>query len=158
MKTRTLIGLAVAVVHLASCASTSPERPEVELEYIDRAEVVRQEVAAHPTQFVTQESVYSIWKRAELFSNNYMNISSEPKVLRPPSKSGFHMQHTPKYLSQKDQYGYEVIADPTNAGYQVKVNVVDLRTRKRNANSELVAKNLARFLKTGTLERSLLTP
>ena len=132
-----------------------------EIEYVKRDQVVVEEVASHPTQFVSNESVFTLWKRAELLSQNYLNTDAKPSVIQAPDDRGFHIRHFPSQCIQgrtTGVYAYEILAQAGSGRVSVKVDVLEMKNKSRSEKSVILAKNLARFLNTGTLERNLLNP
>ncbi|MCI5065163.1 hypothetical protein MRY87_05530 [bacterium] len=147
------------------------------VQYLDRQQVVREEVANHPTAFSAAGDQWpSLWKRSQLLSSEYLNVDTNPKVIRGPSEGGFHIRHFPKQNSLKQgspkqnssqqgelrhapPYAYEILAvrrDAQNDGLlSVQVNVVNLQSGKQDRDARLLARNIARFLKTGVFERDI---
>lgn len=135
--------------------------PGPKYEVIDRSEVVREEVIDQQTSFISNEDPSILWRRANLLATQYINQSTPPSILEHPHVRGFHVRHFPRAISENEKYGYEIAARATDDGtgnLAVKVDVVDLTTRSRNERSLMLAKNIARFMQTGTLERTFINP
>ena len=166
------------------------------VEYLDREQVVLEEVSRHPTRFtINTDEKQDVWKRVSMLAATYFNTETKPKILKAYSPNGFHLRHFPKQevasegaqSSPRLSYAYEVVTSkhsPTrkdlasrtssnsastqggaspdsqttgNADrYLVQVFAVNASTGRQDADSMLVARNIARFLRTGVLERSLL--
>jgi hypothetical protein len=155
-----LAGLIVAALPACSQVSKSGV-PGPTYEVIDRSAVVLEEVSAYPTTFLSNEPVNILWHRTTMLASEYINTSARPSILEQPNVRGFHLRHFPAAVNTEDRYGYEIIARAVDLGtgqLNIRVDVIDLTTRARNERSTILAKNIARFLETGTLERKLLNP
>ncbi|MCB0329940.1 MAG: hypothetical protein KDD70_09760 [Bdellovibrionales bacterium] len=163
-----------------------PKIDPSQVEYLDRAAVAREEVATHPTRFlVGTEQRGAVWKRVEMLGKTFINTRSSAKVLKELSDTGFHVRHFPNRsegsFAEREgvntspgtavttlprRFAYEVIASipertsraqkPSTDDLQIEVFVVNLNSGEQDKEALLLAHNIARFLKTGILERSLL--
>ncbi|MCB0320665.1 MAG: hypothetical protein KDD60_07030 [Bdellovibrionales bacterium] len=130
-----------------------------QFEHIDRKSVILEEIQSHPTTFIADASLAEVWKRSRLLGDMYLNTSAPQRVLQPLSVQGFHLRHFPTAVSPKEPFGYEIRSQVSGDGSpRVVVSVVDLQQRKKTAQSDLLARNIARFLDTGTLELDYLLP
>ena len=138
---------------LFSCfiGCSSSNGPNVER--ISREEVIVEEVKAHPTEFaISPGEQMLVWRRLYLLGTQYLNTDTPQTILAPPTSRGFHLKHTPSHLKNTPMdLPYEVIAKATDTGEFL----VQVRTAESRNGPMLIARNIARFLHTGTLERSL---
>lgn len=138
---------------LCSCfiGCSSSNGPHVER--ISREEVIVEEVKAHPTEFtIAPGDQMLVWRRLYLLGTQYLNTDTPQTILAPPTSNGFHLKHTPSHLKDTPMdLPYEVIAKATDTGEFL----VQVRTAESRNGPMLTARNIARFLHTGTLERSL---
>jgi hypothetical protein len=131
-----------------SSSSNSPQ-----LERLSREDVILEEVRGHPTEFtIALGDQMLVWRRLYLLGTQYLNTDTPQTILAPPTAKGFHLKHAPSHLKNTPMdLPYEVIAKPTDTG-ELQVQV---RTAESRNGPMLIARNIARFLQTGTLERSL---
>lgn len=122
---------------------------------MSREEVILEEVQNHPTKFTIAPGEQTlIWRRLYLLGTQYLNTDTPQTILAHPTSKGFHLKHTPSHLNHTPMdLPYEVTAKPTDTGEFL----IQVRTTESRNGPMLVARNIARFLKTGTLERSLLS-
>lgn len=127
-------------VILAACSHPMPK-----IEVVSFQEQVREEVEEHPTQFqLPKQSDAQAWTRAQLFFRDYELTT--PIVSRNEIKS--NPKEDKRFLYQISRVGH---------GKEVEyvVNCVGREPRDSEV-AEVNAKNVARFLKEGQLELSLL--
>jgi len=125
---------------------TACSHPMPKIEVVSFQEQVREEVEEHPTQFqLPRQGDAQAWTRAQLFFRDY--------ELSTPIVSSNEIKSNPKgdrrflYQISRAGHGKEV---------EYVVNCVG-REPRDNEIAEVNAKNVARFLKEGQLELSLLT-
>ena len=135
---------------LSGCSSATNT---FQYERLSREEVILEEVSAHPTQFIIESAdQLTVWRRLYLLGTQYLNTSTAQTIIARPTTKGFHLSHNPAPGNQTSMdISYEVVALPMQSG-QFEVRV---RTAERLDGPMLKARNIARFLKTGTLERSV---
>jgi hypothetical protein len=156
-----------AVLVVLTCAACAPERAqpgsiadivqasahglEVEATPQDQA---REEVLSMPTEFeVSLEQDRYAWERARFFLENYSGTEGEPHnavVKVVGSRRG--LGSAP---STSTEYAYEVFKDFYAGGYRYSVQCV-AGPSGQSQQAALNAGNLARFIRDGKLEVSLL--
>ena len=163
-RTNTLVSLSLLTATLTSCSLGSPSRPgsiaditgadqhnlEVEATTEDQA---REEVLKAPTEFdVTIEEDRYSWERTNLFLENYADPEKAP--LRPITKvvgSRWGVATPPV----QGGYIYEVWRESIPDGYHYSIQCLDSGEGTKEQ-AALNAANLARFVREGKLEVSLL--
>jgi hypothetical protein len=149
----------VLVLLCSSCTRSTgysgieTERASYKFERDSFSETVLQEVLASPTEFfVDVKDSAATWSRAKLFFAKYAKIADLDQVTRVVDNAVL--------ISNKEapsqRYIIEIKKVPYGSGYNFTVNC---RPRASGASSQIAlrnAKNISRFLREGTLERSLL--
>jgi len=131
-------------------------RPVVEIETAQ--EQALKEVMSSPTSFVVSypEAPYS-WERAKLFFELYTTRYDESYSLRPQDGAGLREEVLlSNSLAREDNYYYQVKKTSERSGLAY---VVSCRPRREPGDllyAERNARNLARFIRQGQLEVSLL--
>ena len=143
----------ILLLLLFSCCIGCSSLNGPHVERISREEVIVEEVTAHPTEFtIAPGDQMLVWRRLYLLGTQYLNTDTPQTILARPSSKGFHLKHTPSRLNRTPMdLPYEVIAKASDTGEFL----VQVRTAESRNGPMLVARNIARFLHTGTLERSL---
>ena len=136
---------------IADVVQASAHGLEVEATPQDQA---RDEVLSMPTEFdVSIDQDRYAWERARFFLENYSGEGSESHnavVKVVGSRRGLGSVRSPS-----SQYEYEVFKDFHSGGYRYSVNCV-ARSGGESQQAILNAGNLARFIRDGKLEVSLL--
>jgi len=136
---------------IADIVQASAHGLEVEATPQDQA---REEVLSMPTEFdVSIEQDRFAWERARFFLENYSGPTGQPHnavVKVVGSRRGLGSAR-----SEATQYEYEVFKDFHSGGYRYSVNCV-ARPGGETQQAVLNAGNLARFIRDGKLEVSLL--
>lgn len=128
-------------------ARNSAQRVQVEHDSV--TEIALQEVMATPTEFfIPVEEDRFAWGRARMFFEQ--KEGAKPSIISTPSHTEVSNSNT-----KGDKYLYRVIRQPAAGGFQYTVTcrprlATGANLCKRNA------KNVARFVKDGSLERTLL--
>lgn len=157
------------VVVLAGCTNPSSLRPSTpgSISAVVRAEEYDLEVSATPEDQARQEivetpTVFTVvfeddphsWDRAKFFLENYIGSSSgHTSVVTRVVGDRWSLASNPTL----QQYVYEVSKDAGEGGYTYQVSCVPGAGGDQNQ-AALNAGNLARFIREGKLEVSLLTP
>lgn len=161
--------LSVVVVGLCGCGTSSQivrqDVPSGSISSIVKAEQhglevaattedqARDEVLASPTVFNVsfEDDVYS-WERARFFLENYVGASSgHSSAVTKVVGSRWSLESNPAL----EAYRYEVLKDSGDAGFTYRVLCV-AGGAGNQAQAALNAGNLARFIREGKLEISLL--
>ncbi len=150
MKSVILIAL---VIFAASC-SAPQSKPRYEYEVITIQELAAQAVNEAPTDFVVSAADQSVaWERSKLFFATYTSGVKEEEFDYP--KPGISLVTKAR---DKDKYIYEVEHTETDQGYRYVVSCS--RNTSKRGNSDFQARrnaqNVARFIRDGNLELSLL--
>lgn len=130
-----------ALILLTACSHPVPK-----IEVVSFKEQVREEIEEHPTQFqVPKQSDAQAWTRAQLFFRDY--------ELTTPIVSKNEIKSNPKAESR---FLYQISRVGRGKEVEYVVNCVGREPRDTES-AEVNARNVARFLKEGQLELSLLT-
>lgn len=165
---RYCLGMLVAFQPLLGCMQgyqTKPDTPSASISKIVRAqsdtlevsatpeELARQEVLDTPTEFLVgfDDDAYA-WDRARFFLENYTGavVGHASAVTRVVGDRWSLVSNpmTPEFL-------YEVSKDPSDTGYLYRVTCLSVHGGS-TSDAVLNAGNLARFIRDGKLEVSLL--
>lgn len=149
------IAIFAAFLLIAAACAPAPTQPKYEIEVITIEEQAAQAVNESATDFVVPESEQSItWERSKLFFSTYTSGMEEQEFDYP--RPGVSMVTHPR---DKDKYIYEIEYSQAknNDGYRY---VVSCSRNSRKGGSDYSAhrnaKNVARFVREGNLELSLL--
>lgn len=135
----------------------SKPKPAYEYELITVEQQALSDVMAAPTEFlVAHGDDGPAWERAELFYNKY---AGKARVIATEKGISLVSDMTNKNAAQKGSvsFVYEVSKTFVNEGYLYKVRCVPLVHSSQSLSVALRnAKNLARFIRAGELQVSLL--
>ena len=151
MKTQLLIFLGLVV---AGC-SVRDSKPKYELEVITVEELAAQAVNESPTDFfVKGEDQPVAWERSQLFFSTYTSGAEQQEFDYPrPGVSLVTRQRA------KEKYIYEIEHSATKeGGYRYVISCSRNSTQKGGSDfaAHRNARNVARFVREGNLELSLL--
>lgn len=159
--------IVVFALILCSCSSNSgllskfPE--DVDVDLVSKQEVVKQDILSHPTKFkIPFTDDRDSWARTRYFFQTYTKGNPRITDIEFISDEEFRDQ----------RYSYHVLRVPINIDdaksrstvtkeYEYTVSCYDLKnpvsfSNTKSENVKLRAKNLARFIKGGQLELTLL--
>jgi len=148
------LSLALSVGSLVGCNSTTapiPERPpfEIEIESVEQQAFIA--VTSTPLEFlVPLKDADEAWGRAKLFFSQYTSAEGLTRELGPRTSEVVTETET------TDPYRYSVLRLITPTGYRFSVKCAPNGGKSTTALAERNGKNLARFIREGTLEVSLL--
>lgn len=146
-----------AVMSVVGCAAPQPPNPptphfEVEVETVE-AQALAEVLATATTFVVPYEEEQAAWERVRLFLSSY---ASEQTVSAVRAGGGaVTLSSTPKRGSQ-DGYRYQIGKRVVSGGLEYTVQAFPVAPHGKRQFAERNARNLARFIRSGTLERSLL--
>lgn len=146
--------LAPALTFSVGCAPQGSQKPQVQFEVVTVEEQALEAIAQTPTEFtVSQQQDEEIWERSHLFFKTYTSGATASEFDYP---SPGVMLHTRS--SSKDRYLYEIERRAAPGGYRYAVSCSRNPSMGRAAYdlSARNGKNVARFLREGHLELSLL--
>jgi len=167
-----LLGVAAAlslIVMVVGCSRTTTVRPSApgSISAVVRAEEYNLEVSATPEDQARQEivetpTIFTVafaddphsWERARFFLENYIgSVAGHTSVVTRVVGDRWSLASNPTV----QQYLYEVSKDFAEGGYTYQVSCVPGTGGDHNQ-AALNAGNLARFIREGKLEISLLAP
>lgn len=121
------------------------------VQVVTSEEMAKEAIYASPLKFVVPpEEVRTSWERATFFSRHFLN--SEPKIeLRGGSEGGSIVLNT-----NSQNFGYTVVRQESVNGGVYEVACLPTTPQVDATAAEQNARNLARFLKEGKLEVTLL--
>lgn len=147
--------LTLALLCACGCAASNSqkliyEKEKYQYDVMSVPDVTKQEVLSTPRTFVLDyyENTYA-WERAKIFFKEHTTsflgerkISAEKTLLS-------------NIESSKDRYAFEVERSKIPEGFKYQINCF-MNELSGEDRSDLNARNLARFIQKGQLERSLL--
>lgn len=140
---------------IAGAACSMPQaKPKYELEVVTVEELAAQAVNESPTDFVVSGSDESVaWERSHLFFSTYTSGVEEQEFDYP--KPGISLVSRSR---DKDKYIYEIEHTATASGYRYVVSCSRNSSKKGGSDFQARrnAKNVARFIRDGNLELTLL--
>lgn len=150
-----LIRLAALCLVLNGCAGTQYEKitPKYEYEFESIEDGAINAVNAAETDFFVPfyEDTAS-WDRAKIFFLQYLKVNSLRDVLQSGSKAAILSNSGMKGAA----YAYEIKKEEFGNGFNYSVNCKPQGAGATRLQATKNAKNVARFIREGTLETSLL--
>ncbi len=152
-----VVFLFCAFLSLSGCAASSKRYtpPKYEFEHLDPKAQALEAIGATPTQFVVDfPNDPDSWERAFIFFNKYTERQSISESDKPVWNSSLSNHNAPS-----DQFLYEVkrVLEPEGFRYTITCMPSPKRSAKGSTQQAILnAQNLARFIRDGTLEVSLL--
>ena len=147
--------LSVVFVFLPSCSTTgtSPDKSKVIVEVETIKDQALKEIQSTPTDFfITTSENMEAWERARLFFANYLGLNS---LNSAEAIVGNTYVLTNRHLAPKS-YFYEIRKQPFGEGFNYSVQCTAKTSKAHASLAKRNAQNVARFIKDGTLELSLL--
>lgn len=156
IRKRELASFALLVV-LGGCSVTASERSRLDWELVTQEQQQLEEIQATPTHFILEfENDQYAWERAQLFFKEFTSHTSKTESDLPV----WNMELS-SAASIRDRFLYRVRKNLTRDGFEYIIEAEPNRklsgvNTKAIFDAQLNSKNLARFIKEGALERSLL--
>ncbi|MBN8550806.1 MAG: hypothetical protein J0M12_15940 [Deltaproteobacteria bacterium] len=146
--------LALVLIVAAGCSSMG-KKPQYELEVVTVEEQAAQAVNESPTDFIVQVPDETIaWERSQLFFSTYTSGAVQQEFDYP--RPGVALVTKSR---EKDKYIYEIEHSATKDGAYRYVVSCSRNTSKHGGSdyaAQRNARNVARFIRDGNLELSLL--
>lgn len=146
--------IALASCCLVGCGTTttpSPEQPQFEVEIESVEQQAFGAVSSTPLEFlVPLKDADEAWGRAKLFFSQYTSAEGLTRELGPRTSEVSTENET------TDPYRYTVLRLITPNGYRFSVKCAPNGGKSTTELAEQNGRNLARFIREGTLEVSLL--
>ena len=123
--------------------------PSYEYEVVDTSQIAVENIKATPKQFVLEGTPNNqAWERGRLFLDKYINGSNLSVV----SRGSESVERLESKSSASVNYKYRIERIRAGEMYKYSIECSPLSTNANNISADLNARNLARFLKDGTLE------
>ena len=149
------LGAVLACV-VSSCSSRPKldyevvSEPQLKFEAINPGDQALEEILKTPTQFVQNyPNAQYAWDRAQMFFKDHTSRSKF--VAGPGGEIGISNRN-----STSDPFIYDVTRRDVPTGAQFTLRCMPRTGNANDRNAELNCKNLARFIRDGTLESGLL--
>ena len=125
------------------------QSPSYEYEVVDTGQIAVENIKATPKQFVLEGTPNNqAWERGRLFLDKYINGSNLSVV----SRGSDSVERLESKTSTNSNYKYRIERIRAGEMYKYSVNCSPLSANADAASADLNARNVARFLKDGTLE------
>ncbi|RMG43092.1 MAG: hypothetical protein D6719_04460 [Candidatus Dadabacteria bacterium] len=146
-----LLRLSFVCLVLAGCGTKKPDSPRYEVEILTPAEAVLEEVMSTPTEFIVDyDNDPTAWDRIPYFFTRYLGVKMP--VVEYLGNNSYRIRAP----SGSTKYSYNILKTPESTGFRYRVECIPNQSSAKSSLADRNARNLARFIRDGTLELSLL--